>query len=97
MNVRTSGPFPDSVFTHLVVVHELVPLGLTLVGADEEHQPVSVEELLGHVRAEVAASAPEGVGTTARVRVGVTPQQVQHLWVMGMDAEGSCLKGWVKG
>lgn len=70
---------------HPVVVSKLVPLRFTLVGTDEQHQPVSVEELLSHIGAKVAAAAPEGVGPTAGVRVRVTPQQVQYLGDKGEE------------
>lgn len=69
---------------------KLVPLRFTLVGTDEQHQPVSVEELLSHIGAKVAAAAPEGVGPTAGVRVRVTPQQVQHLGDKGEEGGSEC-------
>lgn len=58
---------------------ELVTVLFALVGADDELQVVSVQEVLGDVGAPVAASAPHLVGYAAVLAHRVAPQQVQDL------------------
>lgn len=65
--------------SHLTVVAELITLLFTLVGADNELQVVSVEEVLSDVRAPVAASPSHLVGYAAILGHWVAPQQVQNL------------------
>lgn len=61
------------------VVAELVSFLLALVGADQQLQTVLQQQLLSHIRTEVAASASEGVGTAAVLRFRVAPQNVHDL------------------
>lgn len=58
---------------------ELITVLFTLVGADDELQVVSVQEVLGDIGAPVAASAPHLVGYAAVLVHRVAPQQVQDL------------------
>ena len=58
---------------------KLITLLFTLVGADDELQVVSVQEVLGDVGAPVAASAPHFIGHAAVLAHRVAPQQVQDL------------------
>lgn len=67
------------VSSHLTVVAELIALLFTLVGADNELQIVSVEEILSDVGAPVAASPSHLVGYAAILGHWVTPKQVQNL------------------
>lgn len=71
--------FPSQPSNHLPVVAELVTLLFALVGADDELQVVLVQELLGDVRAPVAASASHFVWNAAVLDHRVAPQQVQDL------------------
>lgn len=73
--------FPCQLSNHLPVVAELVTLLFALMGADDELQVVLVQELLGDVRAPVAASASHFVRNAAVLDHRVTPQQVQDLHV----------------
>lgn len=58
---------------------ELVTFLFTLVGADDELHVVSAQEVLGDVRAPVAASATHLVGYAAVLGHRVAPQQIQDL------------------
>lgn len=58
---------------------ELIALLFALMGANDELQIVSVQEVLGDIRAPVAASAPHLVGYASILSHWVTPQQVQDL------------------
>lgn len=58
---------------------ELITLLFALVGADEELQVVSVQEVLSDVGAPVAASTSHLVGHAAVLGDRVAPQQVQDL------------------
>lgn len=58
---------------------ELVALLFAFMRADDELQVVSIQEVLGDVRAPVAAPASHLVGCAAFLRHWVTPQQVQDL------------------
>lgn len=62
---------------------ELIAVLFTLVGADDELQVVSVQEVLCDVGAPVAASAPHLVGCAAVLGDRVAPQQVQDLEAHG--------------
>lgn len=58
---------------------ELVTFLFALVGADDELQVVSVQEVLRDVGAPVAAAAPHLIGHAAVLGHRVAPQQVQDL------------------
>lgn len=58
---------------------ELIALLFALMGANNELQIVSVQEVLGDIRAPVAASTPHLVGYASILSHRVTPQQVQDL------------------
>ena len=64
---------------YLSTVTELISLLFALVGPDEQLESVLEQQPLGDVRAEVAASSSERVGTAARLGFGVTPQYVHYL------------------
>lgn len=57
----------------------LKAVGLALMGADEQSEVVSIQNILGNVGPEVTASAPETVGCRPLDILGVAPQDVQHL------------------
>lgn len=59
---------------------ELIAILFTLVGADDELQVVSVQEVLCDVRAPVAASTSHLIGCATILGHRVAPQQVQDLW-----------------
>lgn len=73
--------FPCQPPNHLPVVAELVTLLFALMGADNELQVVLVQELLGDIRAPVAASASHFVRNAAVLDHRVAPQQIQDLLV----------------
>lgn len=58
---------------------ELIAILFALVGADEELQVVSVQEVLGDIGPPVAASTSHLVGDAAILGHRVAPQQVQDL------------------
>lgn len=58
---------------------ELIALLFAFMGANDELQIVSVQEVLGDIRAPVAASTPYLVGYASILSHRVTPQQVQDL------------------
>lgn len=58
---------------------ELITILFALVGADDELQVVSIQEVLCDIGAPVAASTSQLIGDAAVLGHGVAPQQVQDL------------------
>lgn len=58
---------------------ELIALLFALMGSNEQLQSVLEQQSLGDVRAEVAASSSECVGTAAFLGFRVTPQYIHNL------------------
>lgn len=64
---------------HPAVVAELIAILFAFMGADEELQVVSSENLLRDIWAPVAASPSHFIGNAAILGHRITPQQVYHL------------------
>lgn len=62
---------------------ELISLLFALMGSDEQLESVLEQQFLGDVRAEVAASSSECVGTAAFLGFRVTPQYIHYLQERG--------------
>lgn len=62
---------------------ELISLLFALMGSDEQLESVLEQQSLGDVRAEVAASSSECVGTAAFVGFRITPQYIHNLQERG--------------
>lgn len=75
---------------------ELISLLFALMRSDEQLESVLEQQPLGDIRAEVAATSPERVGTAAVVCLWITPQYIHNLQVrrnlMHLQ-QGKCLSG----
>ena len=58
---------------------ELISLLLALVGSDEQLETVLQQQPLGDIRAKVAASSSECVGTAAFLGFRIAPQYIHNL------------------
>lgn len=71
----------SAVSAHLPIVAELITILFALMGANNELQVVSVQEVLCDIGTPVAAPTSHLIGYAAVLAHGVTPQQVQDLEV----------------